>query len=149
MQVCKVELTIIDQNSWKGEISHKGYFIQSRNGNLIHITRPEDRWEQSTWKECGYRRRTRCALARWINVTLQKKDNWCQMTRSRGWLLDHEDKSRMKQHGKWRCSAPSTRLGNDNPDTDVQSDLTTRSSQKIQNWYCCGWIQAKSWIEKM
>jgi hypothetical protein len=43
MEVYRVQLTIIDQNSWKGEIHHKGYFMQSRNGNLNHIMKPEDR----------------------------------------------------------------------------------------------------------
>jgi hypothetical protein len=43
MLVCRVGLTIIDHNSRKGEIHLKGYFIQSRNSNLNHITRPEDR----------------------------------------------------------------------------------------------------------
>jgi hypothetical protein len=55
----------------------------------------------------------------------------------------------LKHHGEWWCSALPTRPRNDNFGTDVKSVLTASSSQKIWNWYCCGWILTKSWIQKM
>jgi hypothetical protein len=84
----------LTRNWRKGGISHKGYFVQSRDGNFDHIMRSEGRWEQSTQKACGHRGEPICAFARWMDIILWK-NSWCQLTWSRGRLFNHNDKTRI------------------------------------------------------
>jgi hypothetical protein len=139
--VCRIRLTILDQREANSSITD---LSQTKDGNLDHMTRSEDRWERSTQKVCSHRRRN--------HICIRTMDQ-CQQARSWGGLsmivIKQGQSYTSEASGQWRGSALPTRPGDDNPDIDVKSDLTTSSSQKIQNWCCCSWILTKSRIVKI
>jgi hypothetical protein len=109
-------------------------------------------WEQSTQKPCG----------QWggINMRIHADGQHHLMEEE---LLGPTDKisrltfqpqrwnknsRKLKHHSKWRGLALPTSFENDNSDTDIKSDLTTSSSQRIRNWHYCSCIMTKSWIPR-
>jgi hypothetical protein len=94
----------------------------------------EGRWEWLTHKTCGCQGGTNMR----INVIGWERNFWCQLTRSWHWLFNPDDKNTdrrtlLKHQGMWRRLALRSIPGDDTSGTDIKSDLTARSSQKIQN----------------
>jgi hypothetical protein len=53
-----------------------------------------------------------CVFTRWIDVILRKKDFWCQRTRSRGWLFDHNNKTNIVMHFRSIMASDETPTSN-------------------------------------
>jgi hypothetical protein len=99
MQVGRQGWRFLIRNWRDGEVRHKGYFAQSRNGNFNHITRSEDRWERSTQRAHGHRRRINMCTHMVDRRHLMEEEplmpTWQDLAAD---FFNHNDKTRVVVH---------------------------------------------------